>query len=140
MIEFMKLTGKVEEDYLEVRCRTGETLLAPMMNVGTSTSLPTEIWVGENRDNFIAIVSYEHDSYNKPLVLGFLPVKGAKSEDFDVIFQLMNLMDGLLELLLSVKTNTMLGPQPFFPDNITKVQEIKLYLQSIKERRLNLKK
>ena len=48
MIEFYRLTGKSDGDRIQVKARTGEEMYAPMINVGTSTSVPhTEMAVGE---------------------------------------------------------------------------------------------
>ena len=48
MIEFYKLTGKSDGDRIQVKARTGEEMYAPMINVGTSTSVPTQKWLMEN--------------------------------------------------------------------------------------------
>lgn len=104
MIEFYRLTGKSDGDRIQVKARTGEEMYAPMINVGTSTSVPTQKWLLENKDNFIALVSYERDSFSRPLIIGFYPVKGAKSSDFDLMLKVMNLFDNLLEHLLQAKT------------------------------------
>ena len=140
MIEFYKLTGKSGGDRIQVKARTGEEMYAPMINVGTSTSVPTQKWLMENKDNFIALVSYERDSFSRPLIIGFYPVKGAKSSDFDLMLKVMNLFDNLLDQLLQAKTNTMMGPQMFFPDTIQKIQETKLKLEELKQERLEINK
>ena len=140
MIEFYRLTGKSDGDRIQVKARTGEEMYAPMFNVGTSTSVPTQKWLLENKDNFIALVSYERDSFSRPLIIGFYPVKGAKSSDFDLMLKVMNLFDNLLEHLLQAKTNTMMGPQMFFPDTIQKIQETKVKLEELKQERLEINK
>lgn len=52
----------------------------------------------------------------------------------------MNLFDNLLDQLLQAKTNTMMGPQMFFPDTIQKIQETKLKLEELKQERLEINK
>lgn len=140
MIEFYKLTGKSLGDRLGIKSRTGEEMYAPMVGVGTATSVPSATWLATNKDNFIALVALESDDYSRPLVIGFYPVKGAKSSEFDAMFKLMNMFDELLDNLLQAKTNTMIGPQMFFPDTISKINEIKVKVQELKNERLEINK
>lgn len=140
MIEFAKITGEVSGDSLKVQLRTGEEVLAVMMNVGTSTSLPTESWISTNKDNFLALVTFEKDLFLKPIIIGFYPVKGAKTSDFDVIFKLMGLIEELLSTLKEAKVNTMLGPQPFFTNIVMDLDSYSEDLKKIKKERLELNK
>ena len=50
------------------------------------------------------------------------------------------MFDELLDNLLQAKTNTMIGPQMFFPDTITKINEIKVKVQELKNERLEINK
>lgn len=140
MIEFAKLTNELKGDYLKVKMRTGEEIFAPLINVGTSTSLPTTKWLNDNKDSFLALITYERESFSHPLIIGFFPVKGAKTQDFDIIFKLLTLVEDLLKELRQAKTNTMLGPQPFFPDTNLNIQKIELELDELKKERLEINK
>ena len=140
MIEFAQLTDDLDGDYLKVKMRTGEEVFAPLLNIGTSTSLPTKKWLSANKKHFIALVTYERDYFSHPIIIGFYPVKGAKTADFDIIFKLLTLVEDLLAELRVAKTNTMLGPQPFFPDTNVNLKKIELDLAELKKERLEINK
>lgn len=140
MIEFYKLTGKSDGDRLQVKSRTGEEMYAPMINVGTSTSVPSASWLLTNKDNFIALVSFERESFSRPIILGFYPVKGARTSDFDIVFKLMTAFEDLLDSLAQAKTNTLLGPQPFFADTLLKINQTKVEVEKMKTERLEINK
>lgn len=139
MIEFAKITGEVENNYIEVTMRTGESLYAPLIVVGTDVTLPSEKWISEQKDNFLALVAYEKDIPESPMVIGFYPVKGAESETYNTVERLTEVLLGLIEQLLKAKVNTQIGPQPFLPDTIqvfndlkTSIEETKEFINSIK--------
>ena len=52
----------------------------------------------------------------------------------------MGLFEKLLGELQKVKTNTMLGPQPFFPNNNLVIKEVQDSLDDLKKERLELNK
>lgn len=125
MIEFAKMTGSVEDNLLEVRMRTGECLYAPFAIVGAGVPIPSEKWINDNKDNFLALVSYEKDLITSPIIMGFFPVKGADSKSYDVTEKLLELVGKLVEQLLKAKVNTQIGPQPFMSDTISVLNQIK---------------
>ena len=140
MIEFGKITGEVEGNFIQVKLRTGEFLFAPVTIVGTDVSLPSEDWITANKDNFLALVTYEKDMYISPMVIGFYPVKGADSSSYNTTERLLAMVTKLIEQLLKAKVNTMLGPQPFMPDSMQVFTEIKQELDEISKLILPLKK
>lgn len=139
MIEFGKITGEMEGNYMEVRMRTGECLFAPITTVGNSVSLPSEDWVKEHKDSFLALVAFEKDILENPIILGFYPVKGANSTSYNTVERLLSALMTLLDQLLKAKVNTMMGPQPFMPDTIKVFNDVKTELENIKQLILPLK-
>lgn len=131
MIEFGKITGEVENNLMQVTLRTGESLFAPIAVVGTDVSIPSADWVNINKDNFLALVTYEKDMYISPMIIGFYPVKGADSSSYNTTERLLAMVTKLIEQLLKAKVNTMLGPQPFMPDTIRVFNDIKKELDEI---------
>lgn len=138
MIEFAKILGETEGSSIRVKIRTGETFMAPMAIVGNSSPLPSAAWIAQNKDNFLALVTYEKDLYISPIVIGFYPVNNADATKYDVIYQFLDLVETLVTELTAVKTVTMLGPQPFFPDSLAKLQQMKLNMVEIKKQVLGL--
>ena len=133
MIEFAKIIGELDKNYLRVRVRTGEEFLAPITVMGTGCSLPSEKWIEKNKDNFLALVTYEKNMYISPMIIGFYPVKGAKSESYDALEKLMEISVNLIDMLLQAKVNTMLGPQPFFPVSLEELNKIKASLDEVSQ-------
>lgn len=139
MIEFGKITGKVENNLIQVKMRTGENLYAPMAVVGTGVTLPSEEWITENKDNFLALVTYEKDMYISPMIIGFYPVKGADSTSYNTTERMFVMLVKLVDQLLKAKVNTQIGPQPFLPNTISVFNEIKKELEDIQKLLLNVK-
>lgn len=139
MIEFGKITGEVEGNLLQVTMRTGESLYAPMVVMGMGTSIPSEEWITENKDKFLALVTYEKDLCNSPMIIGFYPVKGADSTVYNTSERLLAMMTTLIEQLLKAKVNTQIGPQPFMQDTIKVFNDIKTELEEITKRILPIK-
>lgn len=139
MIEFGKITGEVDGNFIQVTLRTGESLFAPMAVVGVGTPLPSEEWVLSNKDNFLAIISYEKDILKNPVLIGFYPVKGADSSSYNTLERLLASVIKLMEQLIKAKVNTMLGAQPFMPDSIKVFNDIKSELEDTKKLILNVK-
>lgn len=131
MIEFGKITGEVENNLMQVKMRTGESLFAPIAVVGTGVSIPSEEWVQSNKDSFLALVTYEKDMYISPMIIGFYPVKGADSSTYNTSERLLSVVVKLVEQLLKAKVNTQIGPQPFMPDTIKVFSDIKKELEDI---------
>ena len=96
MIEFAKITGAVENNLIQVRMRTGENLFAPLTVVGTGASIPSEDWVVANKDNFLALVTYEKDMYISPMIIGLYPVKGADSYTYNTTLRLLSMVTQLI--------------------------------------------
>lgn len=139
MIEFGKITGEVENNLIQVKMRTGESLFAPLTVIGTDVSLPSEDWIIANKDNFLALVTYEKDMYISPMIIGFYPVKGADSKTYNTFERLFEMFYKLIEQLLKAKVNTQIGPQPFMPDTIQVFNDVKRELDEIKKLILPLK-
>lgn len=139
MIEFGKITGEVDNNLIQVKMRTGECLYAPMTIVGTDVSIPSEEWVKNNKDNFLALVTYEKDMCISPMIIGFYPVKGADSSTYNTTERLLAMCVKLVEQLLKAKVNTLLGPQPFMPDTIKVFTDIKNELYEIEKLILPIK-
>lgn len=139
MIEFGKITGNVDNNRIQVKLRTGECLYAPMTVVGTDVTIPSEKWIKDNKDNFLALVTYEKDIYISPMIIGFYPVKGADSAEYNTKERMLEMFMKLIEQLLKAKVNTQIGPQPFMPDTIQVFNDIKKELDKIKELILNVK-
>lgn len=139
MIEFGKITGEVDGNLVQVRLRMGESFFAPMAVVGTDVSVPSEEWISANKDNFLALVSYEKDIYESPIIVGFYPVKGADSSSYNTTERLLAMVTKLVEQLLKAKVNTLLGPQPFMVDTLQVLNEVKTELAEIKKLILPIK-
>jgi hypothetical protein len=74
-------------------------------------------------DNNKTISLYDKEKELEPALLG--------NKTFDKV-------DKLLDALLAAKVNTMLGPQPFLPNTLQELQEIKSSLSEIKSETNNL--
>lgn len=133
MIEFGKITGNMEGNLYQVMLREGECLYAPIAVMGNNVSAPSEKWVQANKDKFLALVTYEKDIFESPVIVGFFPVKGAKSEEYNVHERLVYLITRLVKQLQRTKINTQLGPQQFMPDTIYVLEEIENGLKEIDE-------
>lgn len=131
MIEFGKITGEVENNLLQVRMREGECLFAPMTIVGNNVAIPSLEWIRANKNNFLALVTYEKDMYISPMIIGFYPVKGSDSSSYNTMERLLSTVIKLIEQLLKAKVNTQIGPQPFMPDTIKVFKDIKKELDDI---------
>lgn len=133
MIEFGKITGKIENNLVQVKLRMGESLYAPIITNGTNVSIPTDKWISDNKDNFLAVVTYEGDAFINPMIIGFYPVSGASSSNYNTHERLLAAVTSLLEQLLKAKVNTLIGPQPFMPDTLKVFNSIKSELDEIKK-------
>lgn len=132
MIEFGQITGKVEKNLIQVKMRTGESLYAPVAVVGTTVSVPSETWITANKNNFLALISYEKDLLISPIIVGFYPVKGATSEKYNSFERLMAVVEKLVSQLSEAKVLTQLGPQQFLPDTLMVFKELSSELTNIK--------
>ena len=139
MIEFGKITGEVDNNLIQVKMRTGESLFAPLTIIGTDVSIPSKDWIIANKDNFLALVTYEKNMYISPMIIGFYPVKGADSSSYNTSERLLITVIELIEQLLKAKVNTQIGPQPFMPDTIQVFNNIKKELDEIKKLILPIK-
>lgn len=140
MIEFAKITGEMEGNNLQVQMKTGECLYAPMIIVGNSTSLPSDEWIKSNKDSFLALITYEGDTYYDPMVLGFYPVKGSNSEAYDVTERVLEQLIILVEKLYTARVNTQLGPQTFMPNTLVYLDNIYESLLDVQDTILKNKK
>lgn len=139
MIEFGKITGEVEGNLLQVKLRTGESLFAPIVVIGMGTSVPSTEWVTSNKDNFLALVAYEKDMCDSPMIIGFFPVQGADSTSYNSNERLLKVVITLIEQLLKAKVNTQIGPQPFMTNTIQVLSDLKSELDEISKLILPLK-
>ena len=132
MIEFGKITGEVDNNLIQVKMRTGESLFAPLTVIGTDVSIPSKDWITANKDNFLALVTYEKDMYISPMIIGFYPVKGASSAKYNSFERLMDVVEKLIKQLSEAKVNTQLGPQQFLPDTLLVFEELSDVIGDIK--------
>lgn len=139
MIEFAKISGEMEGNSLLVTMRTGESFYAPITVMGTDATIPSNEWISANKNNFLALVTYEKDMYISPMIIGFFPVKGADSSSYSTLERLISIAITLVEQLLKAKVNTMLGPQPFMPDTVKVLTDVQTELENIKKLILPLK-
>lgn len=130
MIVFGKLTGKTLGNKAEVELVTLEHYWLPMLAHGVNSPLPSDKWIEENKDNFLAVV-FIGGGRNVDCVLGFHPVKGAVSAEYNVQERLIQAVKDLTETLKNATVNTSLGPQKFLPDTIMKFTELNTELESI---------
>ena len=86
MIEFAQLTDDLDGDYLKVKMRQEEEIFAPLLNIGTSTSLPTKKWLSANKKHFIALVTYERDYFSPSNYNRILSGKGCQDLRFLILF------------------------------------------------------
>lgn len=124
MIEFGKITGEVDNNLIQVKMRTGESLFAPLTVIGTDVSIPSEDWITANKDNFLALVTYEKDMYISPMIIGFYPVKGASSSEYNTFEKVIVILEKLLEQLSKARINTQIGPQQFMPDTLMVLKQL----------------
>lgn len=139
MIDFAKITGEVEGNRIEVQMTTGEHLFSPIMLNGTAVTFPSEEWIKNNKDNFLAVISYEGSRCYDSMVLGFYPVKGADSTSYNTTDRMFKMLVKLVDQLLKAKTNTQIGPQPFMADTIKVLNEIKKELEDVGKLMLDFK-
>ena len=104
--------------------RTGESLFAPLTVIGTDVSIPSEDWITANKDNFLALVTYEKDMYISPMIIGFYPVKGASSSEYNTFEKVIVILEKLLEQLSKARINTQIGPQQFMPDTLMVLKQL----------------
>ena len=125
MIEFAKITGKTEKpNLIEVKMRTGECLYAPITTVGANVCIPSDTWITKNKDSFLALVTFVGNVNQNPAVIGFYPVKGADSTEYNVTERMVEMFKTLLEKLGQAKVLTQLGPQQFMPDTLLDFQKM----------------
>lgn len=133
MIEIAKITGDVLDNKIQVTVRTGESFFAPMAILGTAVTAPSEKWIKENKDNFMALVTYEKNNYITPIIMGFYPLKGSDSSSYNTSERLIEVLVKLVEQLSKGKINTQLGPQQFMPDTQKVLSDLKKELEEIKK-------
>lgn len=131
MIELAKLTGEIEGHRFQCQMQTGETLFAPFVMQGTDVTMPSQDWVDANKDKFLVVVGFLGDQLYDPLILGFYPVKGADSNEYNTTDRLFKMFVKLIDQLLKAKVNTQIGPQPFMGDTIQVFNDIKSELDEI---------
>jgi len=138
-MEFGKILGEVSGNRIRIKLRTGEEFMASMMVTGT-TPVPSEKWITDNKDNFLAIVEFEgNQMFPIPVLVGFYPVEGADSSVFNSFERLLTVMEKLTDQLIKAKVNTSIGPQPFLPDTIQVLNEVKQEMKKISENILPIK-
>lgn len=134
MIEYTKIiSSEDEEKYIKVKARTGEEFVAQMCITGISALLPSKVWIDKNKDNFLAIVSYEKNLLENPLIIGFLPLEKSKATEYNFLYLCTEVLLKLIEQLGKAKVNTQLGPQPFMPDTVLVLDDLKDKLEEYKK-------
>lgn len=139
MVTLTKITGEVSGNLIRVRLRTGEEFMATMMVSGFSPA-PSAQWITDNKDNFLAVTEFEGKEITPiPIVLGFYPVKGADSVEYNSVEKLLKVATSLVEQLTKAKVNTQIGPQPFLPDSVEVFKGLKNDLDEIGKSIYNIK-
>ena len=133
MIDFAKITGATENNYIQVQMATGERLFSKIIVTGTGSETPSADWIAENKDDFLAVVTYEGDNYSSPIILGFYPTNKAKDSQYNTSYRMLKVIQALVEQLLKAKVNTQLGPQPFMPNTISALNNAKTELENIEK-------
>lgn len=131
MIEYGKIL-EFEDNLLLVQMRGGETIYAPFI-VGVGSSVPSETWIMQNKDNFLAVVAFEKNLDCNPMVIGFYPLKRAVAKNYDVQIKLVEQTLALVEELTKAKVLTYYGEQSFMPDTIVVLKKIKAEVEKIKK-------
>lgn len=139
MIEFGVLTGEIDNNLLRVQYRTGEKFWAKMAMIGNNVSLPSETWIKTNCKNFLALVSFEKDLNETPIIIGFYPVNDPDSNSYNEFERLIKLVKVLLDTLKEATTMTQLGPQKFMFNTQEKLIKASDELTDISKNILNLK-
>lgn len=136
MIEFGKITGEIEDGLVQVKMRTGECLFAPLTIVGNGVTVPSDDWIKSNKDSFLALVTYEKDLLQSPIIIGFYPLKSYSTENSG-LYKTLSLIKEILDILKEAKTLTLMGPQTFTPDTIMKLTNLdSIYNNILKDIRL----
>ena len=130
MVEFGVITGEVDGTWIRVQYRTGEKFWAPMITFVSNVSIPSEKWIKANKHKYVALVSFEKDILENPMVVGFYPVKGATAEA-DMFSKLLALTADLISILQQATIMTQLGPQKIMSQYQTKLSEAKSKLNEI---------
>ena len=133
MIEFAKILGETEGNRTRVMFRTGESVLAPMVAMGTDVSVPSAKWISANKDNFLALITFEKNIWESPMIIGFYPVKGASSKEYNTHERLIAVVEKLITQLSKARINTQIGPQKFMPDTLVVLDDLKDTVDLIKE-------
>lgn len=140
MVEFCIITGEVDNNRIRVQTRTGARFWATMAVVGNNVSLPSEKWITSNRKNFLALVAFEKDSLDgEPMVMGFYPVRGASSKDYDNFELLLTQFKALVSCLQKATVMTRLGPQRLMSTAQTQLTQISSSLDDIDNNLLKLR-
>ena len=139
MWDFVKIIGDIDGSSLRVRLPTGEEMFAPMVT-SLGLPLPSQKWIDNNKDSFLAILQYQENLNPEPIVVGFYPVKGAESDKFSIFERLLKVNLEVIELLAVARIATQLGPQPFMADSQEKIVNIKKEIQELIENVLPIKK
>ena len=101
-----------------------------MITFGSNVSIPSEKWIKVNKHKYVALVSFEKDILENPMVVGFYPVKGATAEA-DMFSKLLALTADLISILQQATIMTQLGPQKIMSQYQTKLSEAKSKLNEI---------
>ena len=133
MIEFAQILGETEGNRTRIMFRTGETLFVPITIMGSSVSIPSAKWIKQHKKEFLALVSFEKDIWSSPMIVGFYPVKGASSKEYNTHERLIGVVEKLIEQLSKARVNTQIGPQKFMPDTLMTLDELKNTVKLIKE-------
>jgi hypothetical protein len=133
MWEFFKIIGSEPKNTVRVKSRTGFEFVLPIVISNPAAPLPSEKWITDNKDKFLAVILTEETISPTPVLIGFYPVAGASSTEFNIFEQLLKACTELTQALQEAKVATSIGPQPFMPDTLTKLGDLKTNLDKIKE-------
>lgn len=125
-MEYVKLTGDMDKEYVQVVLPSGINFYAPVVTMGTTVTAPSARWINENKNKVLAIVDYIKDDYDKPIIIGFKYLEGADTHSTNsfenLLFQVRMLVTALSESTIMTSS----GAQPFMPetrDNLAVISE-----------------
>lgn len=114
-MEYAKLTGNVDGQYVQVFLPSGMNFYAPIVTMGTTVTLPSKSWIAEHKNDVLAIVDYIKDDLDKPIIIGYRHVEGSKSAINNSFERLLSQVQELVNTLREATINTSSGATPFMP-------------------------
>lgn len=130
----VQLTGDVKNGRIGVKFVEGSTAFARLSVTGPLGVIPSDKWFTDNKDKFLGLVEFEGGYEEKPVLIGFLPLKTTATDDYDAFNNLIKLTKDLLDAVTKGKVLTQLGPQTFMPDTQAKFKQISQDFTTLEEK------